>query len=162
MFLTYLVQQTVWRIRHNADDALLAGIARGQRNLRLAKVAQAALLDNGEDLLPARLGGAVESHTEQPSDLVVGGAHGQRVAADVEVDKLLGARGDIGREAAAGRGALLVVVEADGVGVVHEEVRRGDGGEGEDGGEDGGDTHFGGGGIGVEKRWSCESEVGEE
>lgn len=137
MFSTYLVQQTVWRIRNDADDALLAGIARRQRNLRLAKVAQAALLDNGEDLLPARLGGAVERDAEQPSDLVVRGAHGQRVAADVEVDELLGAGREVGREAAAGSGALLVVVEADGVGVVHEEVRRGDGGEGEDGGEDG-------------------------
>lgn len=95
-------------------------------------------------MLPARLGSAVEGNAEQPVDLGVGGPHGQRVAADVEVDQLLGARGGVGSEATAGSCALLVVVEADGVGVVHEEVRRGDGGEGEDGGEDGGDTHFGG------------------
>lgn len=69
---TYLVEKTVRAISNNANDALLAGPAGGQNNLRLAKVAQAALLDNGEDLLPARLAGAVEGGTEQPRGLWVG------------------------------------------------------------------------------------------
>lgn len=139
--MKYLVEEAIGRVRDDADDALLADKALGQGDVRLAKVAQAALLDDGEDLLPARLGLLVERDAEQPVDLGVGGAHGQRVAADVEVDDLLGARGEVGREAAAGRGALLVVVEADGLGVVHEEMGRGERGQRE---EDGGGAHLGG------------------
>lgn len=61
----------------------------------------------------------------------------------MEVDELLGAGRGVGGEATAGGGALFVVVEADGGWVVEEEMGRGDGGQGEDGGEDGGGTHLG-------------------
>jgi len=53
----------------------------------------------------------------------VGEAHGERLAADVEVDEGLG---EVGREAAARRLVLLVVREADGLGVLELEVRGGE------------------------------------
>lgn len=146
---TYLVQKTIGTVGHDANHALLALKARRQRDLGLAEVAEAALLDNGEDLLPVGLGGAVEGDAEQPVGLRVGAAHGQRVAADVEVDELAGAGGQVGGEAAAGGRALVVVAEADGLGVVHEEMGLREGGQGEDGGDDGRGTHGDGCGWGL-------------
>lgn len=103
---TYLIQQSVDGRRNNAHNTLLANIALRQGNTRLAKVAQSTLLHNGEDLLPARLGLLVEGDAEQPIALRVGRAHSNGLAADMELNKVLG---EVGSVAAAGTFVLIGV-----------------------------------------------------
>jgi hypothetical protein len=135
----YLVQKTIRRIGDDAHNTLLANIAAVDDNRGLAEVTETALLHNWEDLLPARLGLLVGGDAEQPVGLLVGGPEGNGLAADVEVDDLV-AR-EVGSKAAAGRGALVVVAETDGLGVFEDEVGRGGAVEG-GGREEGSGAHF--------------------
>lgn len=70
------------------------------------------------------------------------GAHGDGLAADVELDELARV-GEVGSEAAAGGVALVVVAEADGLRVPELEVGQREATEG-GGGEEGVAAHFGG------------------
>lgn len=72
----------------------------------------------------------------------MGGAHGNGLAADVELDELARV-GEVGGEAAAGGVTLVVVAEADGLGVLELEVGQREAAEG-GGGEEGVGAHFGG------------------
>lgn len=118
---TYLVQKTVHGGGNDAHDSLFTNILLRHGNLRDAKVAEAALHDYRVNLLPNALGLFIRSDAEKPFALRVCHAHGQRLAANVEVDEVAA---EVGREAAAWSLVLFGICEADGFGVLELEMGR--------------------------------------
>lgn len=100
------------------DVSLLASKRLGKRQVLLAEGSEASLLDLRDDVDPSAVGLFVCGGAEVPIGLWVGGLDCNDVAADVEVGGLV----EGGIEAAAGAGAFLGVVEAEGGGVVEVEV----------------------------------------
>lgn len=103
---------------NSLDEALLASKRVGKRQVLLTVGSEASLLDLGNDVDPPAGGICVGGGAEVPIGLWVGGLDSNDVAADVEVGGLV----EGGGEAAAGAGAFLVVVEAEGGGVVKVKV----------------------------------------
>lgn len=121
-----LVQDSIRSVLHNPDNALLARPGRRHRNRRLAKCAQASLLNDGEQLGPVICVLVSAEHAaEQPIRLRVDGRDSNFAAADVEVGHIVLA--EIDCVAPAGSGGLERVVEANGRRIVEQEVRRGEG-----------------------------------
>lgn len=89
----------------------------------LTKVAQAALLNDRVNLFPTARGLFVKSNAEEPVALLVSRAKSNGFASDVEIDEFI--FGEVGGEATTGRLVLIVVFEADCVGVLDFEVGEG-------------------------------------
>ena len=115
---TNLVEVAISGMLDSLNEALLAGKRVWQLQVLLTVGTEASLLDLGKDVDPSAAGRRVGGGAEVPIGLWVGGLDGNDVAADVEVGGLV----EGGLEAAAGTNAFLVVVEAEGGGVVEVEV----------------------------------------
>lgn len=115
---TNLEEVAVNSMLNSLDVTLLASKRVGQRQVLLTVGSEASLLDLGNDVDPSTGGICVSGSAEVPIGLWVGSLDSNDVAADVEV----GGRGEGGCEAAAGALAFLIVVEAEGGGVVEVEV----------------------------------------
>jgi hypothetical protein len=115
---TNLVEVAISSMLDSLNESLLAGKRVWQLQVLLTVGTEASLLDLGKDVDPSAAGRCVGGGAEVPIGLWVGGRDGNDVAADVEVGGIV----EGGLEAAAGTGAFLVVVEAEGGGVVEVEV----------------------------------------
>jgi hypothetical protein len=94
----------------------------------LTEITETTLLNNRKDLFPISIGLFIESNAEEPVALLMSRAKSDSFTSDMEIDEFI--FGEVGSETAAGSLVLVVVFEADCVGVLDFEVGEGQTAEG--------------------------------
>jgi hypothetical protein len=119
-WMQYLIQDTIWPVCNDADNALLPDQIRTTSHGRLAQCAEPCLLEDWIKLHPATRGSLVRGCTVQPRCLGVRRLSRHKVASHVPICDV--ALAEVRRETTAGSSAFCIVVKADRLGIVQDEM----------------------------------------